>query len=454
MISLLKKLWKDTSGNILVMAAAAMPVVIGSAGLATDTIQWVLLKRQLQRTADSAAIAGAFERQNLDEISTPALVRVAVDLDLAVNNNTGLSFLSGYPQVDADDPPRTIGNVENTAIVTVTLAVQKALPFSSLFLRNAPVIEVSATAASLPGSDDYCVVALGKTEKVGVDVIGNADLNLYNCGIMSNSSHTTNAINAGGSGTIRATVVAAKGQISRSARIIGAEYNPSTSYFDDPFESLTPSTSAMKCTDVVLTGGSDDADPDRGIDEAILDPDGDGEIFNCFSGINVGSGTNLQLDDGRTYYVNGGDVNIQGTISCTDCTIVLTNADPASSDIGNFNSNAQANIEIKAPTADGAEYRYIAIMQDRRAPANDDDTIQSSENKINGGSGTGIQGIVYFPNQSVVYLGNSNTSADQCTKLMAKRVGFSGNNTTSVNAAVCSGLIPDWSTGRVIRLIA
>src|SRR3712207_6932540 len=46
----------------------------------------------------------------------------------------------------------------------------------------------------------------------------NADLNLYNCGIMSNSNNTEGALYAGGSGQIRATVVAAKGQISQSAR--------------------------------------------------------------------------------------------------------------------------------------------------------------------------------------------------------------------------------------------
>jgi hypothetical protein len=441
MISLLKKLWKDTSGNILVLAAAAMPVVIGSAGLATDTIQWILIKRQLQRAADSAAIAGAFERQNLAGSSTPELVKVAVDLDLEVNQNTGLDLLDDYPIVDADDPAVTADGLE--AIVKVTLAVEKMLPFSSLFLRKAPVIEVSATAASLPGNDDYCVVALGKTEAVGVMTTGSADLNLENCGIMSNSSHVDSAINADGSGTIRATVVAAKGGIKQSTRIIGAVYNPSTSYFDDPYKDLNPDVSDMNCVSRAISDGDNIS--------TIMGPNG--EEANCFTSLSVGSNRELNLGSNKTIYINGGDVTLQGVLKCDSCTIILTNSNPTSTAIGNFSANAKADIQITAPSDENAPYRHIAIMQDRRAVSDDGATIQSSKNKINGGAGTGIEGVVYFPSQSLVYLGNANT-ARLCTKLMGRRVGFTGNSLTAIDALQCGDGFPDWSTGRVIRLIA
>ena len=60
MRSVLRRIWEDKNGNALVLGAAALPLLLGSAGLATDTIQWALWKRQLQRAADSAAIAGAY----------------------------------------------------------------------------------------------------------------------------------------------------------------------------------------------------------------------------------------------------------------------------------------------------------------------------------------------------------------------------------------------------------
>jgi len=56
----IRKLLRSTSGNVFIMTAILMPVILGSAGLAVDSIQWVLWKRQLQRAADSAALAGAY----------------------------------------------------------------------------------------------------------------------------------------------------------------------------------------------------------------------------------------------------------------------------------------------------------------------------------------------------------------------------------------------------------
>jgi hypothetical protein len=40
MISSLKRLWRDRRGNSLAIAGAALPLILGSAGLASDTIQW------------------------------------------------------------------------------------------------------------------------------------------------------------------------------------------------------------------------------------------------------------------------------------------------------------------------------------------------------------------------------------------------------------------------------
>ena len=54
MIAFIKKLWRDKRGNALVIVAAAMPLVLGSAGLASDTIQWT---SDLGRTLRPRSIA-------------------------------------------------------------------------------------------------------------------------------------------------------------------------------------------------------------------------------------------------------------------------------------------------------------------------------------------------------------------------------------------------------------
>ena len=49
----------DRSGSVAVMAALAMPVLIGVTGLGVEVSYWYLTQRSMQNAADSAAIAAA-----------------------------------------------------------------------------------------------------------------------------------------------------------------------------------------------------------------------------------------------------------------------------------------------------------------------------------------------------------------------------------------------------------
>src|SRR5437763_11893504 len=91
MIGFIRKLLKDRRGNVLAIACATMPLVIGAAGLATDTIEWTLWKRQLQRAADSAAFAGVYDRSAASGATTNT--PTAVCRDLAVNLHTWMSLV-------------------------------------------------------------------------------------------------------------------------------------------------------------------------------------------------------------------------------------------------------------------------------------------------------------------------------------------------------------------------
>src|SRR5215213_3813442 len=152
MVSLFRKLLRNKRGNALVIAGAALPLVVGAAGLASDTIHWTLWKRELQRAADSAAIAGVYERL---QANSTAGVDAVVDHDLELNHHTGdiggvaLAMEDEYPKIDF---PADAGDMVDQ--VHVELAVRKVLPFSSLFMPEAPVIHAEATAASVPGSDE------------------------------------------------------------------------------------------------------------------------------------------------------------------------------------------------------------------------------------------------------------------------------------------------------------
>ncbi len=151
MFKLLKKLWRDRGGNALVMAGAALPLIIGSAGLATDTIQWVLWKRQLQRTADSAAIAGVYAKMQTQTVS--AAVNTDVDKVDSFRRPGAASTHPGY--VLQSEPTITYPTITNvTNAVKVVLAVQKPLGFSGVFLSSALAQYVSGANLAVHGGGE------------------------------------------------------------------------------------------------------------------------------------------------------------------------------------------------------------------------------------------------------------------------------------------------------------
>lgn len=428
MANFLHRLLNDKRGNVLIIAAAAMPLMIGSAGLATDTIQWAMWKRQLQRAADSAAIAGVYDRSNNG--GQTSSTSSAVDHDLSLNHHTGLSLVAGYPKVAF--PSNTSTQVDQ---VQVQLAVQQRLPFSGMFMQTPPLIRTTAVAASVPGTDEFCVVSLEPSASVtGISIIGNAALDL-DCSLMSNSP-SPNSAYAKGSSTVNAKSIAAVGGIQQSSSWNVQSYQPYSPALDDPFADVNPSPSDMNCDTGRLDENTD-----------LNRTDSNGKKYNCFSSLRVGSNRSLTLPDG-TYYVNGGDAFIQGDISCNACTIVLTNVSTASNaTIGEFKVNASSKINLNAPAT--GKFAGIALYQDRRSSNN--------SNKVNGNSNSVINGAVYFPSSTLDYNGTGNSSAT-CTQLVARDLKFSGNSSTAnkfKQSALCKAFgNKPIEGGRRVRLVA
>ncbi len=429
MLKFLRKLVGNKRGNALMIAAGAMPMIVGCAGLANDTIQWSLWKRQLQRAADSAAMAGVYDRANASGSTSTVASTVAHDLTL--NQHTWMTNLSGYPQISY---PSDSGVKINQ--VKVTLAVQQSLPFSSLFMTAAPTIVANATAATIPTGGDACIQALEtNANATGITNSGNNTIYAPNCVLYSNSP-STNSASAGGSSSVTAKAIAAVGGIAQSNNYSVQQYLPYSPALADPFANVTPDPNAMNCTNAAL-------DQSTNIAAAIASG------TNCWSSLSVGSNKTLNLGSyAGPVYINGGSVDLKGAFTCTGCTIVLTNKSTATNaTIGTLSSNAQASNNITAPTS--GPYKGLAIYQDRRATGNTD--------KINGGSGSIITGAVYFPSD-VLWINGSGSAASLCALLIARRIVFTGNSGISLlNASdsICaaSGL-PSGGAIKVVRLVA
>jgi Flp pilus assembly protein TadG len=423
MLKAFKKLWNDRRGNALIIAGAALPLVVGSAGLATDTIQWALWKRQLQRAADSAALAGVYDRIAND--SSTANVPAAVDDDLDRHDHTDITLLSGYPQVDYPS------GTNWTNPVRVTLALQKKLGFSSLFMSSPPVITTRATAATV-ATGVYCVVSLVDTSATGIKATGNGDIDL-GCGMITNSTSLTAAI-ATGSSEVNATPVAAVGDIQDSDNWGGAELLPFTVKQDDPYADVdVPSFSPCKGGGNKIQISNPGTTVDRSSDTGV----------QCVSDIDV-NGT-LILGS-ATYVIDGGNFSAgsQAKISCTHCTVILTNSDGGTPTIGSADINGGAEIKMSAP--DSGTYEGILFYQDRRAP--ESTTIV---NKINGNSDSLMEGAFYFPKQQLQINGTAGLNF-KCAQFVSYVVEFSGNG--SVNNTCPGGYGDNEIMGRHVRLVA
>jgi len=426
MIASFKKLWRDKRGNALIIAAAAMPLVLGSAGLASDTIQWALWKRQLQRAADSGAMAGVYAIVEDDGSRTN--VTTAVTRDLTYNNHIAYTYTKAIGQ------PSTGAFAADANAVQVQLSVQKALGFSGMFLNYTPTITATGVATVVP-SGDYCVISLEDQAVTGIDATGSTNVNL-GCGMITNSVSMSAAV-ATGSSSVAASPIAAVGGIPASTHWgSGTVLQPFTVAQADPFASVNPTTPAT-------CGGAKNSQPsDHWTDttNATATTADDALTPGCYSGMNLKG--DVVLKPG-VYYIDGGDfsVNSGAVVTCDQCVIVMSNRDPASNTIGDVDLNGNATINMTAP--DSGNFSGILFYQDRRATSDNDI-------KINGNSSSIFRGAFYFPKADLTFNGTAGMQTN-CMQIVAKDVTFTGNS--AINNTCPTGSGSHSFAGRKVRLV-
>lgn len=423
MIQAFKRLWRDRRGNALVILGAALPLVVGSAGLATDTIQWALWKRQLQRTADSAALAGVYALTQ-DKSATAAAER-----DLLVNSHVGLNLTKSI------QPPPTSGPFAgDTTAVRVNLSIQKKLGFSGLFLASTPTITATATA-KLVDSDKYCVVALKKSGKA-LEIGGSSHV-VMGCGAISNSTDPVDAVDVDGAAHyFEADPVAAAGGTPSSINGV-TDLDPWAPPLPDPFANKysTTTPSGANCTNT--------NHPSKSNADGSLKP-------GCYSSFNVGNGTTV-LSPG-VYYLDNADLSLSGNQILTGegVTIILTGTDP-----GSITMNGNSALQLTAPTdstcgifngIDSCLYKKMLLIQAANADAD-------NANLINGNNLTALDGALYFPKGALTFSGSSAQST-KCAMVVGYTVSFTGNTNIQNDMTPADCDADQQVSGKAVRLVA
>jgi Flp pilus assembly protein TadG len=428
----LRKLLRDTSGNALAIGAAAMPLVIGGTGLAIDTLQITLAKRELQRAADSAAIAGAYainQNQSSTGTTRSGFASSAVTRDLQVNNDI---TLSAAPVVQ--NAPTSGSYAGDNNAVRVQLSANRSLSFLSFFNIAPARLNVEATAA-IVREGNFCMLSLEDGNTPGVKVGGNATIDL-GCGISSNS-RAASAVQAEGSSSVRATPIMAVGGLVSTSNFNNATMIPYAAVQADPFASL-PNPAPTGCIDPPTIGPQDVVAVGPGFPGWNS---AEGSI--CFNGLDV-KGT-LNFPFGGIVYINGGQLSFgaQAQVSGTNLVFVLTSVNATSNpaSIATVDMNGGADLDITAPST--GPFARVAIYEDRRAPI-------GRSIRYNGNSGSTINGAMYFPNAYFEYNGNAQTAAT-CLQLVARRLDFRGNGTIRNNCTT-AGPTPNFEA-TYVRLV-
>lgn len=223
----------NTSGNATLLVALGVPALIGGSGLAVDTAQWYMWKRELQFAVDQAALAGAWARSDSDTASTYA---DRAQTEYAANV-AAVTSIDTTPNVSLADYN---GGDNNSVVVSASAA--RRLPFSSFLTGRTTTVTAFAQATFSDGeSFTACLIATDDDDSGAVTIGGNASLTAA-CGIAALST-SDSSITINGNPTLDpGWVVSAGGIDSWIEDHTDAEIHEYMDGLSDPFASLTTPT--------------------------------------------------------------------------------------------------------------------------------------------------------------------------------------------------------------------
>jgi hypothetical protein len=140
-------------------------------------------------------------------------------------------------------------------------------------------------------------------------------------------------------------------------------------------------------------------------------------VYRFCNGLTLKGTVNFQPG---LYIISGGalDANAGAVISGSGVTFYITSPNQ-------IQLNGHAQLNLSAPTS--GDLSGILFFGSRGA--------SGIVHRVNGTSGTVMQGAVYAPTTSLDYTGNSSTGGGGCTQIIAYAVTFSGNSEMASSCA-------------------
>jgi Flp pilus assembly protein TadG len=409
----------DKRGAVAIVMALAFPVVVGMAGLGVEAAHWYLVKRQAQTAADTAAFAGALELAANSSSTVTSAARKE-------SGRNGFTHGSN-PTVQVTNPYNG-----NSNAVEVIVTRDETRLFSAIYM-SAPAQIVARAVGLVNATGTACILATNPSASEALKVTGSAVIKLENCSLGSNST-ASDSMSFWGSSSVQAPSAWAAGGI-----VSGGSSSPSfpggmASYawtIPDPYANLDFTIPSPATCDHNNFKTSPPNPPQTTLYPGVY----------C-NGLTISDSAVLEPG---TYYIDKGDFqvgsNVVLTCNCSAAgsgvTIVLTTSGTDFSKIGSVDINGTAKVTLQAPSSSTYRYPGKLFIQDPRAELK---LNGGGQNKFNGGANLSLTGLLYFPNQTVEWSGNSATSS--CTQIVANTITFTGNTNLANAGCAALGLTP------------
>lgn len=383
LFSAIKRLGSDTRGNVAILTAASLPVLVGFTGLGVESGYWYFEQRRLQASADLAAYAGAVVARA--GAGGPEIVEAA-------SREAGFHGFSATAGTSDVNWPPSSGASMNARSVEVILQQEYQRTFLSLF-GDEPVRMAVRAVAAFEEPNQACVIALAETTNEALLVSGSANATFTGCTLMSNSL-AADSLSVRGSVSLSASCLSSAGGVADQVGVTVTECPAPREHMPrapDPYAELAAPAMPASCTSVPGGSGPTTLSPGR----------------YC-GGMQLKGNVTLQPG---VYIVSGGtlQINANASVAGSGVTFYLTGG-------ARVQMNGTADISLTAPTS--GTYEGILFYADPNSVG--------TTATFNGTANSSLIGSLYFPTQPVDMRGDFGGSGG-CTRIVARTVEIGGN---------------------------
>jgi hypothetical protein len=405
---LLRRFAKNSGGNIAVMSALVLPVVIGCFGLGTEATSWYVTQRSEQNAADSAAIAAASNAG-----SDYAQEAKAVAAQYGFTDGQAGVVVTALNGQTCPDGSSNCYKVTIKKPVALMLA-QVVGYHGDASLAGAPAKNVLATAVAIQGVSPrpYCMVALASSGVTpALHTNGAPNANLAGCNVMSNTGATCNGHN----------LAADVGDAHGTNDGCGVKQNSNVPTIPDPYAGLVSNVPPDPCSSYPQEPSKRNGPALPSSNVLAGQQTWNGNVTYCGDLKLNGPVTIDTSSSGAVLVIENGDLDTNGFPIQTSNGSALTIVFSGTSGGGYTHApTGGGTLDITAPTT--GPWKGVAVYQDPRISTGMD--ISAAGNSPT----WDITGLVYLPHSSVTFSGavNKSTNGKSCFVLIVDNLLVNG----------------------------